>query len=50
MPSLEDQETWGVGASRWLLYVRSHWMRMPPHLLAQHLPRKAVQRWKTRQD
>lgn len=29
--------------ARWLLYVRAHWLRMPPHLLAIHLSRKA---WK----
>ena len=28
----------------WLLYVRSHWLRMPPYALAVHLTRKAVQR------
>ena len=27
--------------ARWLLYVRSHWMRMPLHLLLPHLMRKA---------
>lgn len=27
----------------WLLYVRSHWLRMPPHLLVPHLLRKAWQ-------
>nr|AHZ46184.1 hypothetical protein 4d10 [uncultured bacterium 14-4D] len=27
--------------ARWLLYVRSHWLRMPPVLLARHLLRKA---------
>ncbi|HXH83307.1 MAG TPA: hypothetical protein VNN07_10295, partial [Candidatus Tectomicrobia bacterium] len=26
----------------WLLYVRSHWLRMPPWLLAPHLARKAA--------
>jgi Uncharacterised nucleotidyltransferase len=26
----------------WLLYVRSHWLRMPPYALAIHLTRKAV--------
>lgn len=31
-------------AARWLLYVRAHWLRMPPHLLAMHLTRKA---WKS---
>ncbi len=25
----------------WLLYVRSHWLRMPPRLLFPHLARKA---------
>jgi hypothetical protein len=27
-----------------LLYIRSHWLRMPPHLLAPHLCRKAWRR------
>ena len=30
--------------ARWLLYVRAHWLRMPPHLLTMHLSRKA---WKS---
>jgi hypothetical protein len=30
--------------ARWLLYIRGHWLRMPPHLLAWHLGRKAVVR------
>jgi hypothetical protein len=25
----------------WLLYVRSHWLRMPPWLLIRHLLHKA---------
>ena len=33
------------GLARWLLYVRSHWLRMPVHLLVPHLVRKA---WKSR--
>ncbi len=28
----------------WLMYVRSHWLRMPPHLLVPHLMRKAWRR------
>ncbi|MFT4173713.1 MAG: nucleotidyltransferase family protein [Rhodocyclaceae bacterium] len=28
--------------ARWLLYIRGHWLRMPPHLLAWHLGRKAL--------
>lgn len=37
----------GVGddLARWLLYVRSHWLRMPLRLLVPHLVRKA---WRTR--
>lgn len=34
----------GAPVSAWLLYVRSHWLRMPPWLLAQHLSRKALRR------
>jgi hypothetical protein len=30
--------------ARFLLYVRSHWLRMPPLLLARHLTRKALSR------
>jgi hypothetical protein len=28
----------------WLLYIRSHWLKMPPGLLGAHLARKAWQR------
>jgi hypothetical protein len=30
--------------ARFLLYVRSHWLRMPPGLLARHLARKSMAR------
>lgn len=30
--------------ARWLLYVRSHWIRMPPWLLLPHLVRKTTRR------
>jgi hypothetical protein len=30
--------------ARWLLYVRSHYLRMPPHLVVPHLIRKAWMR------
>ncbi len=30
--------------ARWLLYIRSHWIRMPPWLLLPHLTRKTVRR------
>jgi len=28
----------------WLMFVRSHWLRMPPHLLLPHLARKSWRR------
>jgi len=31
---------------QWLLYIRSHWIRMPPGLLASHLLRKSLRRFK----
>ncbi len=34
----------GAGFARWFLYVRSHYLRMPPTLLFVHLLRKAVRR------
>ena len=37
-----------TGLARWLLYVRSHGLRMPMHLLIPHLIRKAVRRRKDR--
>jgi len=36
---------WGSAAARWLLYIRSHWLRMPPYLLAKHLMYKALKEW-----
>ena len=32
----------------WLLYVRSHWLRMPPWLLATHVSKKALRRLRAR--
>ncbi len=34
--------------SRLCLYIRSHWLRMSPALLAAHLARKSIRRWRTR--
>jgi hypothetical protein len=34
-----------AGTARWLLYVRSHYLRMPLHLLIPHLVRKATKKW-----
>lgn len=36
----------GAPVTGWLLYVRSHWLRMPPWLLTRHLSRKAWRRFR----
>lgn len=36
--------------ARYLLYLRGHWLRMPPHLLVAHLSRKAWRQWSGRED
>ncbi|MBK1682295.1 nucleotidyltransferase domain-containing protein [Rhodoferax fermentans] len=41
-PTLSDRWT---PFARWLLYVRGHWLRMPPWLLIQHLSRKIWLAW-----
>ena len=38
-PTASDRFT---SLARWMLYVRAHWLRMPMHLLAYHLTRKAL--------
>ena len=45
VPDAGQGRRWGAELSRWLLYVRSHWLRMPPLLLAQHLGKKALRRF-----
>lgn len=42
--SPRGHNTGGTPITEFLLYVRSHWIRMPPALLARHLLRKARQR------
>ena len=44
LPDTEGN-AWGTAVALWMLYLRSHWMRMPPWLLAQHLTRKTLRRW-----
>lgn len=43
-----------TGLARWLLYIRSHYLRMPPHLLLPHLFHKGFIRpyteWKETRD
>jgi Uncharacterised nucleotidyltransferase len=44
-----DPEPWPPrhAVKLWLLYVRSHWLRMPAHALIPHLARKAMRRTTT---
>ncbi|MGY6277114.1 nucleotidyltransferase domain-containing protein [Methylomonas sp. MgM2] len=46
-PSCEDYLT---GFARWMLYVRSHWLKMPLYLLIPHLSRKAWLRIVKKED
>ena len=43
-PPHPDHPSRLISISRWLLYVRSHWIRMPPWLLLYHLTNKACVR------
>lgn len=44
LPAHSSCDTPGTALARFLLYVRSHWIRMPFPLLAYHLGRKALLR------
>lgn len=44
VPEHPDHPERAVDVSRSLLYARSHWLRMPPLLLARHLLRKSFPR------
>ena len=46
-PKHSSAADWATPLSRRLLYLRAHWLRMPPHLLAYHLLHKAL--WPPRQ-
>ena len=37
IPTHPDQSNRVAALAGWLLYLRSHWLRMPPLLLARHL-------------
>lgn len=50
VPDPRDHESAMHGLARWLLYVRSHWLRMPPRLLVPHLFHKATRRWKREEE
>ncbi len=39
-PRLTARDNWGRGTrkfTRLIFYIRSHWLRMPPHMLMRHL-------------
>lgn len=43
-PGAPERNNRRAAVSRRLLYIRSHWLRMPPRLLTAHLARKAWRR------
>ncbi|MDD2658231.1 MAG: nucleotidyltransferase family protein [Methylococcales bacterium] len=44
MPNHESCNDSWTGLARWLLFVRSHWLKMPVYLMVPHLLRKAFRR------
>jgi hypothetical protein len=44
VPKQTGASAWGTRSARWLLYVRSHWLRMPPALLVRHLLHQSLRR------
>ncbi|NOT12678.1 MAG: nucleotidyltransferase family protein [Methylococcaceae bacterium] len=44
MPDHESCNDRWTGLARWVLFVRSHWLKMPFYLLVVHLSRKAYKR------
>jgi len=44
MPNHESCNDRWTGLARWLLFVRSHWLKMPVYLMVPHLVRKAFRR------
>jgi hypothetical protein len=44
MPDHESCNDHWTGLARWLLFVRSHWLKMPVYLMVPHLLRKTLRR------
>lgn len=44
MPNHSSADDNWTGIARWLLYIRSHWLKMPFYLLIPHLLRKSFMR------
>ena len=50
LPDHPDYPRRGTALAKWLLYVRSHWLRMPPGLLFRHLLRKQYMHWRNQRS
>lgn len=48
MPDHSSCDDYSSGFSRWALFIRGHWLRMPATLLLRHLLKKAYVRWEGR--
>ena len=46
LPGHPDHPSHLAALARWLIYVRAHWLRMPPGLLIKHLSHKAWLRFR----
>lgn len=46
-PAIPEHTNLRRAAAAWMLYVRAHWLRMPPGLLIRHLATKARMRLRT---
>lgn len=46
LPGHPDHPHRWAALARWMIYVRAHWLRMPPGLLARHLSQKAWLRFR----
>lgn len=46
LPGHPDYPNRWAGLARWLLYIRSHWLKMPPIMLLRHLSYKAYLRFR----
>lgn len=46
LPAHPDHPSPWAAFSRWAIYIRAHWLRMPPALLARHLSYKAWLRFR----
>lgn len=50
LPEPKTENSLLTTAARLSLYIRSHWLKMPPLLLFQHLYQKALRRWFTAEE